>query len=153
MANHSITWLVVADASKARIYAMHRARFLIDQQPNNLTLISTHTHPDSRKKTSELVSDKMGEYGSRAGSNSLVEMTLPKLREAEIFAHEILDQLELGRSGNHYRDLIIVAPPAFMGLLNKGMTTTLQKLITQTIEKNYTNDNERALAQNLLQHF
>ena len=152
MANHSNTWVVVADASKASIYSMHKARFLIDENPNNLTLVSTHTHHESRQKTSDLVSDKMGEYGSQSGRNSLIEMTVPKLREAEIFAHELLEQLEMGRTGNHYRDLIIIAPPAFLGLLNKGMTQNLQKLIIQTIEKNYTNDSIRVLAQNLMQH-
>ena len=143
------TWLLVADASKARIFSMHKARILIEQNPNNLELIGNYTHEASRKKGSDLITDKMGEFGS----GTFVEATPPKTHEAEVFALELLKHLERGRMKQHFRDVIIVAPPPFMKLLNKHMPHTMHKLISQSIEKDYTQHNERELVKNLADHF
>lgn len=146
---NSKTWLLIADASKARIFAMHKVRVFREKNPNDLELIGAYNHENSRKKGSELNSDRMGEFGS----GTFVEATSPKLHEAQQFAHELLGHLETGRKENNYRDLIIVAPPAFMGLLHKHMPHGVNKLISQKIEKDYTHCEGRELLQNLLTHF
>lgn len=143
------TWLLIADAAKARIFSMQKARIFHDKNPNNLELIGAFTHENSRKKGSELTSDKMGEFGS----GTFVEAMSPKLHEALQFAHELLHHLEIGRKEKNYRDLIIVAPPAFMGILHKHMPHEVHKLISQKIEKDYTQYEGRELIQNLLTHF
>jgi protein required for attachment to host cells len=141
------TWLLLADSSKAKIYSLHKAR--VFQQPDNvenLKLINEYSHNASRMKTRDLVADKLGEFGS----GTFVEATTPKLHEAELFAHQLVAALQVGR--NQYRDLIIVAPPMFMGILYKHMPHDIQKLITQKIEKDYTQQNGRELLQSLLIH-
>lgn len=143
------TWLLIADASKAKIYTMHKARILKENNPKNLELIGSYTHENSRKKGSDLTTDKKGEFGS----GTFVEATSPKVHEAEQFALQLLGEIDIGRASKDFRDLIIVAPPAFMGLLHKHMSHEIKKLISQCIEKDYTQDNERQLLQNLLQHF
>ena len=143
------TWLLIADASKARIFSIHKARIFIEQNPNNLELVGQYTHEESRKKGCDLITDKMGEFGS----GTFVEATPPKVHEAEIFALELIKYLETGRTENNFRDIIIVAPPPFMKLLNKHMHHTMHKLISQTIEKDYTQHNERELVKNLADHF
>src|SRR5262245_28046076 len=127
------TWILVADASKARIYSIYKARVFKEQDPKNLQLIGEYTHIESRKKGSELATDKLGEYGS----GTFVENKTPKIHEAEQFASELLEHLETGRKEGSFRDLIIVAPPAFMGLLHKHMPHEIHKLVTQKIEKDY----------------
>lgn len=142
------TWVLIADASKARIFAIHKARIFQEQNPHNLELIGEYTHADSRKKKSELVSDKMGEFGS-----GTFDASSPKLREAEQFAHELLKFLEIARKEKTFKDLIIVAPPAFMGLLHKHMPHEIHKLVCQKIEKDYTQDSGLKLVENLATHF
>ncbi len=146
---NNITWLLVADASKARLYSMHKALFFKEQNSNHLELIGEFTHAESRMKGTELVSDRMGEFGS----GSFVENTQPKEHEAEQFAHELLGKLNAGRKEGCFRDLIIVAPPAFMGLLHKHMPHEVHKLVSQKIEKDYTQQTVRELMHNLLSHF
>lgn len=145
------TWLLVADASKARLYSIHKARIFQEQThlTDGLELVSEFKHDKSRKKNSDLITDKSGEFGS----GTFVEATSVKFHEAEQFAHELLKFLDVGRKEKTYRDLIIVAPPTFMGLLHKHMPHEMHKLVSQRIEKDYTNNTERELMQNLLNHF
>src|SRR3990167_3851993 len=146
--NNNKTWILGADASIARLYAMHKARFLKQSDTKELALINQFAHEASRKKVSELITDKMGEFGS----GTFVENTNPKLHEAEQFAHEIIHYLDMSRKDKDFRDLIIIAPPTFMGLLHKHMPGEINKLISQTIEKDYTKNNAQELIKNLLQH-
>lgn len=146
---NSITWLLIADASKARLFSMHKARFMQDKNPNSLELIGQFTHENSRKKNSDLVTDRRGEFGSGA-----FEMpTQPKVHEAEQFALELANHLDSKRKDGTFRDLIIVAPPTFMGILHKQMPDSVNKLITQTIEKDYTYQTNHELAKSLITHF
>jgi protein required for attachment to host cells len=148
MANNK-TWLLIANASKARIYALYKARVFQEHHPKHLKLIGEYDHLESRKKGIELATDKQGGYGS----GTFVEATGPKEHEAEQFAHELLGYLEVGRKKGIFRDLIIVAPPSFMGMIQKDMPEEIHKLVSQRIEKDYTQMNEQELMQNLINHF
>src|SRR5262245_35379931 len=140
--NNNKTWLLIADSSQARLYALHKARlYLKENASDNLELIGEFAHNSSRQKDSELNSDKMGEFGS----GTFVEATSAKVHEAEVFALQLLTHLDTGRKLNHFKDLILVAPPAFMGLLKKHMPHEMQKLISKTIEKDYTHQTDREL--------
>lgn len=146
---NSKTWLLIADASKARIYSLYKARIFQEQHPKHLELVGEYSHIESRKKDRDLTTDKLGEFGN----GTFVEATHPKIHEAEQFALELLKYLEAGRKEGIYRDLIIVAPPAFMGMLQKHMHNEIHKLVSQRIEKDYTRHNEQELMQNLINHF
>jgi protein required for attachment to host cells len=146
---NTITWLLIADASKARIFSLHKARFIQDQKPDNLHLIGEYSHNQSRQKGSDLVTDRMGMYGS----GNFSESTPPKVHEAEVFAHQLMEHLDNGRKDGVYRDLILIAPPAFMGILHKSMPHGIQKLVSQNIEKDYTQSQGHELARNLISHF
>lgn len=143
------TWMLIADASKARIYSCFKARIFNEpHNPNNLSLINTYEHAESRKKDSELMTDKLGEFGS----GTFVEFTSPKQHEADLFAQELIHHLKSGKTAGHFHDLIIVAPPAFLGLLQKHMPHDIQKLVIKTIEKDYTQQDPLTLLKNLLNH-
>lgn len=144
------TWVLIADASSARIFALYKP--LIFKEPsnaNNLELIGEFNHADSRKKGVDLMSDRFGNFGS----GTFVEPTDTKFHEAEHFAFELTRYLEAARTENKFRDLVLVAPPAFMGLLNKHLHHTIHKLVSQTIEKDYTKQKGRELIQCLLSHW
>lgn len=146
---NSITWLLIADASKARLFSMYKARFIQDKNLDSLELIGQFTHENSRKKNAELVTDRRGEFGS----GSFEVTTSPKVYEAEQFALELANHLEAKRKDGTFRDLIIVAPPAFMGILHKQMPDSVNKLVSQTIEKDYTYQTNHDLVKCLMTHF
>ncbi len=142
------TWMLVADASKARLYSFHKARLFQEPLPKNLDLINEFTHAKSRMKGSELETDRIGLNG-RGG---LEESTSPKEHEADEFALQLSHHLENARKEESYLDIVLVAPPAFMGLLQKHMTTEAHKLVSKKIEKDYTYQSDQEFLKNLLNY-
>ena len=145
----NLTWVLVADSSKARLFGVRKAKlFNKAADPNDLTFIDEYYHENSRKKDSDLVTDKLGGFGK----GTFVEATDPKHHEAELFSHKLTQVLSNGHSQNHYRDVILVAPPAFMGLLNQHLSTEIDKLISLRIEKDYTEHNPKELITHLINY-
>ena len=130
----SITWIMVANASQARLFANHG--------PNmGLQFIKELLHPESREKTSDLVSDRSGSHtGSHTGTGhgAFVQATDPKHHEAERFAQEISRELDDGRINNAYDRLILVASAPFMGLVNSRLPELVRSKLSEIIDKDYT---------------
>ncbi|MDD5364838.1 MAG: host attachment protein [Gallionellaceae bacterium] len=138
----SITWIMVANASHARLFT--------NKGPNKgLELVKELEHPESREKAAELVSDRIGNY---AGSGSYAQPTDPKAHEAERFAQEIAHELEQGRVNNAYEKLIMVTSAHFMGLLNGRITTQVKNKISSSINKDYTQLPVKELSGHLAAH-
>ena len=139
----AITWILVANASLCKLYA--------NLGPNKgLRLVKELIHPESRQKNSDLVTDRPGSMaGSGSGAGSKQPQTLPKEHEAHVFAQEIAQELYLGRAKNAFRRAILVAPPAFMGMLNAVIDRPTAQLISDRFEKDYTKTPEPLLAQRL----
>ncbi len=124
----SVTWIMVANASQAKLYANHGPK-------KGLQLVKELEHPESREKAANLVSDRVGNF---QGSGSYAQPTPPKEHEAERFAQEISRELEEGRVNNAYERLILISSAHFMGLLNNRLTGHVRNKVTQSIEKDYT---------------
>ncbi|MDX5411130.1 MAG: host attachment protein [Thauera sp.] len=139
----AITWILVANASLAKLYA--------NLGPNKgLTLVKELIHPESRQKNGDLVSDRAGAMGSvGSGGGSMQPQTLPKQHEAKIFAQELAQALYQGRTSNAFKRAILIAPPAFMGLLNSVIDGPTAQLITDRFEKDYTKTPENELGERL----
>jgi protein required for attachment to host cells len=132
-------WIIVANASSARIFSMNTVHKLI--------LIKELNHPESRKKDSELMSGSLGRYKVRggAGGGNFSSRTDPKKSEVDHFAKELAELLEHGRTTNDFDSIILVTPPTFHGLLNKHFTPYLLAKISKVIPKDYPHMNEREL--------
>ena len=137
-----VTWILVANASLAKLYA--------NLGPNKgLQLVKELIHPESRQKNSELVSDRSGAMSGSGGGGSMQPQTLPKQHEAKVFAQEIAQELYHGRTVNAFKRAIIVAPPAFMGMLNTVIDGPTAQLVSQRFEKDYTKCSEPELNERL----
>lgn len=139
----AITWILVANASLAKLYA--------NLGPNKgLTLVKEMIHPESRQKNSDLVTDRAGSMpGVGNGSGSKISQTTPKEHEAKVFAQEIAQELYRGRAKNAFARAIVCAPPAFMGMLNGVLDSPTAQLITDRFEKDYTKASEPVLRERL----
>jgi protein required for attachment to host cells len=124
------TWMLVANASKADLYSFDN---LCD---DNLQLIKTFSHPESREKGSDLISDRPGHYQTDHSARSAYEKNDPKEIEAEKFAIELCKGLELDRTQNDYEKLIIVSSPRFYGLIQKHLSKHVPEVTH--IPKDYT---------------
>lgn len=145
----NLTWILVADSTKAKIYGIHKARLIANVgNGKDLQMMSEHTHPESRKLDQELVSDRQGKFGK----GTFVEHTDPKRHLEEMFAIELARVLEKARSENKFHDIILIAPSVFMGLLNKHLHHETSKLVSLKIEKDYTGETEKTLVAHLADH-
>lgn len=138
----SITWIMVANASHAKLFA--------NKGPNKgLELIKELSHPESREKAAELVTDRIGNF---AGSGSYAQPTSPKEHEAERFAQEIAHELEQGRVSNAYEKLVLVTSAHFMGLINGRISQQVKSLVSSSINKDYTQLPVKELSGHLAGH-
>jgi len=139
----AITWILVANASLARLYE-HLG-------PNKgLKLVKEMIHPESRLKNSELVTDRPGSMSSSGNSQGAKQpQTRPKQHQAKRFAQELAQELYSGRTENAYRRAIVFAPPTFMGMLNSVIDHPTEQLITDRFEKDYTKSPEPRLRERL----
>lgn len=136
------TWILVANASLAKLYE--------NEGPNKgLALVKELIHPESRQKNAELVTDRSGAMGVGGAGGSMQAQTQPKQHEARVFAQELAQTLYQGRTSNAFKRAIVVAPPAFMGLLNATLDGPTAQLVSDRFEKDYTKTPENELSKHL----
>ena len=139
----SATWILVSNASKGRL-------FRNIGPSKGLELVQEFAHPQSREKNANLVSDRPGHNpGAGNGHGSFVPAMLPKEHEADLFALELARELDAGRVKNLYSRLVLVASPSFMGQIKQHLSDAVQKLVSDSLEKDYTQSNEKELGRHL----
>jgi protein required for attachment to host cells len=126
-----VTWILLADSASARLYASG-ARLA------GWTLVRELAHPESRMRTSEILSDKPGRVRQSTGSRSAMEPPTPRKKvEAEHFAREVARMLEEGVASGAYDRIVLVTPPAFLGVLREKLAPRVQERVARIVEKDY----------------
>ncbi|MCB1785034.1 MAG: host attachment protein [Chromatiaceae bacterium] len=135
-------WVVVADASRARI-------FTASKPADGLTEVETLSNPEGRLHEGDLVSDRGGRisagegarHGYGAGSSAKDE-TINR------FAATVCKHLERGRNSRAFGKLYVVAAPQFLGMMRKHQSDPLRGLISDEIATELTTQSaERIRAQ------
>jgi protein required for attachment to host cells len=139
------TWVMIANGSEAKVFNYEKGE--------GVDLIQSFSHPESRTKGSNLASDRAGHTQSHGGGHgSYTPASDPKEYEFERFAHELCEFLEMGRRSNQCSGLILAAPPQFLGLLRKNISTQTSEMIRECLDKDYTQLTELELQQRLGLH-
>lgn len=125
-----ITWVMVANASQAKFFSNTGPQ-------RGLQLIKEMAHPESREKTSNMVSDRSGSRNG-TGHGAFTQATDPKHHEAERFAQEVTRELEQGLAKKAYDRLILVASAPFVGLINHRLPGQVRSKLSESIDKDYT---------------
>lgn len=107
------TWILVANSSVAKLFTTDNIRTGV------LELKKELAHPNSRKKVSELMSDKPGHYKTDSQMRGAYVKNDPKEVEAEHFACDLAREVKIGCDSNEFKKIIIVTPAHFYGLLKK----------------------------------
>lgn len=138
----SKTWIVVADACRARIFSA-------EKPASPLFELETLSNPEARLHEGDLVSDRSGRDANANGSShGFGSEGTAKHENANRFAGEICDHLERGRKQNAFGRLYVLGAPAFLGLLRKHQSAALRELIGDEIAKDLTRQSpERIRAQ------
>lgn len=138
------TWILVCDASRARL-------FREAPKHKGLELIQELDHAESRAHVRDLMADANGRkpvgpvparstngQGGAYGRPGAEPDTDAKEVEAQKFARELSSVLERGLFDHAYDRLVLVAPPHFLGTLRQTVSTQVQKRLEITIDKDLT---------------
>ncbi len=128
----SHTWIIVANSSFARIFEANKNKDLHE--------IQHLTHPESRLKVSELVSDRQGRGHESVGTrrSAMDAPTSPKVVEFTNFAKDLLAYLETSFNEKKFTKIYIAAGPHFLGLLRDKIPTSLSHILAGEIDKDLT---------------
>lgn len=127
------TWILVADASEAKLFELTKER--------TLRAIESFHHPESRAKGSDLLTDRMGGFEERGESAGDLE--------GGRFVIQLRDYLERGHTTPGFQRLVLVGPPAFLGMLRARLSPPVQKTIFDTLSKDYVHLKDREIAERL----
>jgi protein required for attachment to host cells len=132
-----LTRVVVADQSEADFYDM-RGR-------GALKPAGHLADPKARLHDRDLTSDRPGRVFDRAppakgrrgagARHSADGGRSPRKHRAEVFARKIVAQLRKAQRSGSFDRLVIIAAPAFLGLLRLAMPKTLREAIVREIPK------------------
>jgi len=123
------TRVIVADNNRARIFSS-------DSTLKNIEEIEDFVHTAAHLSNQELVDDVAGESVDHHGS--LDPASSAKDHEEKMFAKSLGKHLKELYNQQHYEQLILIAPPKFLGLLRNELPGVLEKLVTRTINKDLT---------------
>jgi protein required for attachment to host cells len=124
------TWLLVADASGARVFAADPAAGTLVREP-------VMTFEGDTAQSREIASDRPGRTFDRAGEGRHAKEppTDPQRYEKERFAKHLVDALEKALATAAFDRLAVVAPPQMLGDLRAAYGDGLQKAIVKETAK------------------
>ncbi len=138
-----LTWLVVADNSKARI-------FTVDSRMGPVEEIESIVHTEARLHEQNMTSDLPGRGSGKGGAgHAYQDEVSPKEQENINFAREIANELDAARKDNKFKQFILVAAPGFLGNLRNQLNPQTQKLACFELAKNLSHLNAKEIRAHL----
>lgn len=133
--NYKVTYILVSDGSKARIYAS-------DMNKHNLRLINTLSLETARMHSHDLGSKKPHGIFERNRPEAKVDLHAKAKKD---FARHIASLLNNGVIAHEFQKLILIAPPKFLGSLHSMLTKGTIDLVIKEIKKDLTGSDEQNL--------
>lgn len=141
--------IVVADQSEADFYELEE-RDKPPQLVQRLEDAQAHLHNrDLKSDRPGRVFDHAPATGSRRGAvahHATGGERSPRKVEARRFARRIAEALDDARRQHQYDRLVLMAPPAFLGLLRKEMPAAVHAVLTAEIAKDLVHEPPEALS-------
>lgn len=144
--------IVVADEGEARFYDA--------TGPDGRLLEAGRIgDPAARQHDRDLKSDRPGRVFDRApsgagrrgavGHHAVGGESGPRRHEAEQFARQVVQQLELAHREKRFDRLVLMAGPAFLGMLRKAMPKPLRSMVVAEVHKDLLHEAEDAVRAHL----
>jgi len=95
-------------------------------------------HPGSRAHGQDVISDRPGRRSEAPGHHGgLSPDAEPRVVEAQRFAHSLAGVLKQGLNRHAYEELVLAAPPHFLGLLRNALDEQVAARVAATFDKNF----------------
>lgn len=134
------TWIVSANASRARFFSQASVRAPLDE-------VSSMINGAVRLRAADLETDGLGQRsatksqhntGATAQASGYQPNQTPAEHQTELFAREVADYLCRAQQEQRFRDLCLVASPGFLGELRKLLDKQVASQISFELNKDYT---------------
>ena len=133
-------WILVADRARARLFSLGKGA-------PRMVEIADFVNPRARTPGHELeyappprVHDRVGD-----GRHAIEARTSPREKAALQFATVLESHLKHAHDEQRYRDLVLIAPPGFLGVLNAALRARLIESVVLKIPKNLTRNPENEI--------
>jgi protein required for attachment to host cells len=133
------TWIVAADASRARILQVADRERLVE--------VEDLVNPEGRLHNREINTDAKGRFAGpdRPGGHSSDDEERTVDYYNGIFAKRIADYLESARTQHRYDRLVLVAAPKVLGMMRKELGKEVEKLVMDELDKDLSWFNAREI--------
>ncbi|MGI9332609.1 MAG: host attachment protein [Gammaproteobacteria bacterium] len=133
-------WLLAAESARARICAL-------DNYNNIAVEIEDLVQPSSRLRGRALTTDREGRSFDSAGQgrHRVENSSDVRLGPVGKFARLLAERLEQGRLHGEFEDVIIAAPPRFLGMVRKQLSPETAKRVKLEIRKNLVSEDHKGL--------
>lgn len=140
------TWVLVADAHAARIFDVEDAGL----PPRLRTTLEAGKRGQAHAPGGAPVVEAAA-HGSRPppGEKSAPHLETKGEQDASRFAHELSKVLERGLADNHFKNLVLVAPPHLLGMLRGALTRGVADLVRDSAHKDWSHLPDRELAEHV----
>lgn len=126
-------WILVADRARARL-------FELSQGALRMIEVEDFVNPEARAPGHEhghapppRTHDRFGE-----SRHTIEAHSSPREKAASQFAAMLISHLEHAHAERRYRDLVLIAPPGFLGVLGAMLGSRLGESVVLKIAKNLT---------------
>lgn len=135
-------YVLVADNSQARLFESHTPA-------RDLNEIMTQPHEEGRLKESERYSDRPGSDHGGVGAYQSYDRERPEDPEQERFARDLGKRLDKARHEGRFDNLVLIAPPAFLGTLRRHLSKDCLAMVVKSISKDVVRLEPAAIAKHL----
>lgn len=125
------TWILVAESSRAKFYSAESLTAPISE-------FESLVCPNGRLHEGDLVSDSPGSDGGSVGQGRHVIDDKVTARDQEHidFAKQLATKLNTARKKGKFDRLVLVASPAFLGLLRDNVSKEVSAMVFRQVDKN-----------------
>ncbi len=128
--SNDLTWILVADATTARVYEKPANQKHISDAPkyvlNREQARDGNSHHEKLGRTHDIIGESR---------HNIEPATDPARYEQRLFARDIMQHLDDGRKRKAFDQLIIVAPPQFLGDLRKTLSPKMKSVVSDEVAK------------------
>lgn len=109
----------------------------VSGREKQLLEVQSLVNPEARLKDRDLRTDAEPRFNGRGGGGPASDREAQGAVEhgAQVFAKEIGRYLEQARTQHRYDELVLIAPPKFLGALRKELDKEVQKLVADELPK------------------
>jgi len=141
-------WVIVADRTRARI-------FETEGNLDKLNEVEDLLNPEDRFSDAEISRDARGRFcgkGNRQRSHTAQPLVTKVIHDEEKFSHQLASFLDSGYAAHRYESLVVIAPPAFLGILRKQFSDQVGKRIVKQFDSDISSYAPRQISAYLKRH-